>query len=182
MINFKSPMLGTCSVTNYNRERMFLVTGQMSKELYGILEQVFIDQTISKIERMKFELMSKSSKLTVSNDDTKKWCMDKINELNDLIVQFDQTQLGNNLNHLINRGLDSFWDEHSDLNKSDVLFCGVLATMSSDAEAAQFLQIDMNDFSERKVEISRQLELKTPFQLRGYVLGSIKRLYETEKR
>lgn len=160
---------------------MFLVTGQMSKELYGILEQVFIDQTISKIERMKFELMSKSSKLSISNDDTKGWYIEKINELNDLIVQFDQTQLGNNLNHLINRGLDFFWDEHSELNKSDVLFCGVLATMSSDAEASQFLQIDMDDFSERKVEISQKLELKTPFHLRGYVLGNIKTSYEAKK-
>lgn len=160
---------------------MFLVAGRMSKELNGILEQVFIDQAVAKLEQMKFELLAQATQQGPQNESFIKWCAHKVSELNELIVQFDQTEIGNNFNYLLNNSLDYFWGGHTQLDKREVLFCGVVATMSHDTEASEFLQIDMEDFTEKKNDIAEKLDLKSPYYLRGYVLRVIKESFDNTK-
>ena len=153
----------------------------MEKGLSGILEQVFIEQVIGQLEQMKFELMNDDHSRSSGNRVTQHWVREKIRQLNDLTSRFDQTPLSKNFNHLVNNRLDSFWQSHANLSKSEILFCGVLAVVENDVEAAEFLGLTLNDHLDKIVSISIKIELQPASLLRSYTLEYIKRELELPK-
>ncbi|MBO3699992.1 hypothetical protein [Roseivirga sp. E12] len=131
----------------------------MDSRFNGILEQVFIEQAIDKLEEMKYKLGSDTCDSV--------W---QIEVLSNLIDQFYTTNVGSRFNHILNQRLDQFWLDHSHLLKNDILLCGSIVSLNNDDDQVlTFLNVREEELSEYKSVVSEKLELKKDQDLYAYL-------------